>query len=267
MRRTPAVAGTFYPGQSQALRSEVESLLDVQASPKSAFGALVPHAGYVYSGAVAGQVFSRLEIPQTVIILNPNHTGAGEPFAVWPEGAWSTPLGDVPVDATLARKLIEGALLLTPDTRAHIREHSGEVILPFLQVRRPDVSVVTIVVDLAPLADLQRLGNSMAKILASITPRPLIIASSDMTHFQSEETARRLDDLAIQPMLNLDEETLYNVVTSKRITMCGVAPATVAIAALKALGATTGELVKYDTSATASGDSSNVVGYAGIIFS
>ncbi len=267
MNRAPAVAGTFYPGQAEVLRERVQSLMDVKASARPAHAAIIPHAGYVYSGPVAGEVFARLEIPPTVVILNPNHTGAGRPFAVWPDGLWSTPLGDVPVDATLARELLESCSVLTAETRAHLREHSGEVMLPFLQVKRPDVSIVVVVVDMAPLETLQQLGRELASVLSAKDPRPLILASSDMTHFQSEQAARQQDDLAIQPMLRLDEEGLYSVVTGRHITMCGVAPVTVAMAAVKELGAERGELVRYDTSASASGDTSNVVGYAGLIFS
>ncbi len=267
MKRTPAVAGTFYPGRAEQLRAEVESFLKSESPKQSAFGAVIPHAGYVYSGAVAGEVFSRLEIPPTVLILNPNHTGVGRPFSVWPDGHWTTPLGDVPVDAGLAAELTNTCPPLVADTRAHLREHSGEVMLPFLQVARPDVSVVMVVVDMAPLARLQQLGRDIAKATSGIQPRPLIIASSDMTHFQSETVARAQDKLAIEEMLKLDEAGLYEVVTERGITMCGVAPTTVAIAAVRELGSAKSELIKYDTSATAGGDASNVVGYAGLIFS
>lgn len=266
MKRPPAVAGTFYPGQAEQLRAEVESFLKPESFKQSAFGAVIPHAGYVYSGGVAGEVFSLLEIPPTVLILNPNHTGAGRSFSVWPDGHWTTPLGDVPVDAGLAAELTNACPPLVADVRAHLHEHSGEVMLPFLQVVRSDVSVVMVVVDMAPLAQLQQLGRDIAKVLAGVQPRPLIIASSDMTHFQPETVARAQDKLAIDEMLKLDEAGLYEVVTDRGITMCGVAPTTVAIAALRELGATRGELIKYDTSASAGGDASSVVGYAGVIF-
>ena len=267
MDRTPAVAGTFYPGDPGELRSRVEALLRSEGVKVQAYGAVVPHAGYVYSGPVAGAVFSRVEITPTVLILNPNHTGIGASFAVWPEGHWRTPLGEVSVDAVLAGKLTEACPVLSADVRAHRREHSAEVMVPFLQVLRPDVSIVTVVVDMAPLPTLQELGRQVASVLKSTEPRPLIIASSDMTHFKPREVATAQDRLAIDEMLELDEEGLYSVVTTHRITMCGVAPATVMVAAVKELGATHAELVGYDTSATASGDTSNVVGYAGLIFS
>lgn len=267
MKRAPAVAGSFYPGNAQELREEVERLLGRGTKEQRAYGAVAPHAGYVYSGKVAGEVFGRLAIPSTVVVLNPNHTGAGRPFAVWPEGTWSTPLGEVRVDEALARELIEECPPLVAEERAHMREHSGEVMLPFLQMRRADVSVVVIVVDMTELATLQELGRKIGTVLGRREERPLIIASSDMTHFKSEEAARRQDKLAIEAMVKLDEVELYEVVEGRGITMCGIAPATTAIAAVKQMGARKGELVKYDTSASASGDTSSVVGYAGLIFS
>lgn len=266
MNRAPAVAGKFYPGRAKELAETIESHLDRSQSPKPAFGALVPHAGYVYSGDVAGAVFSRIEIPPTVLILNPNHTGQGEPLAVWPDGKWATPLGQVPVDEELTRQLLRADKTLAPDRVAHLAEHSGEVMLPFLQVLRPDVRVVVMTVGVLRLVSLQDLGRQIASVLKSISPRPLILASSDMTHFESADAAKRRDSLAIEPMLKLDEAQLFRVVTGQRISMCGIAPATAMLAAVKELGATRGELVKYDNSATAGADPSNVVGYAGMIF-
>jgi len=266
MKRAAAVAGSFYPGSEKTLRHTVEGLLATGAKASRAVGVAAPHAGYMYSGRVAGEVFSRVEVPGTVVILNPNHTGAGRPFAVWSEGEWETPLGTVKVDEELAGKLIETCPPLTADTRGHVHEHSGEVMLPFLQVKRPDVRVVVVVADMTRLDALQVLGCGIAEVLKTREERPLIVASTDMTHFESEEAARRRDKPAIEAMVQLDEEMLYEVVVGGGISMCGIAPVTMAISAAKALGATRGELVKYDTSATTSGDRGRVVWYAGVVW-
>ena len=265
MERSAAVAGTFYPDSPNELRHEVETLLNTGAKASPAVAAVAPHAGYIYSGKVAGEVFSRLEIPSTVIILTPDHTGAGKPFAVWPEGNWETPLGKVAVDEELARELIAECPPLTSDFRGHLREHAGEVMLPFLQFKRPDVRVVVVVMDMADMETLQALGLAIAGVMKRQTQLPLLLASSDMTHFKSDAVAREQDQAAIDAILKLDEQELYQVVTGRGITMCGIASVTTTISAAKKLGARGAELIMYDTSASASGDTSNVVGYAGLI--
>jgi AmmeMemoRadiSam system protein B len=267
MIRQAAVAGAFYEGRAEALRADVKSHLDASASKQHAFGCLCPHAGYMYSGDVAGAVLSRIDIPKTVIVISFSHRGLGAHFAVWPDGAWRTPLGDVPVNADLSARLIERSQVLEADTDAFMFEHSGEVMLPFLQVIRPDVEVVMVsVYPIAPLAELQAIGAEMAAVLGDAAELPLLLASSDMTHFESAADAERQDRLAIDAMLALDEKTLYQTVRRHDISMCGVCPAVTVIACVKTLGATTGELVRYENSGKATGDESSVVAYAGLLF-
>jgi AmmeMemoRadiSam system protein B len=267
MNRRPAVAGAFYEGRAEALRADVERYLDRSAATEDAPGCLCPHAGYVYSGAVTGAVLSSVNIPKTVIVVSFSHRGLGARYAVWPEGAWTTPLGDVPVNAALSAKLIDASPLLQADTEAFLFEHSGEVMLPFLQVLRGDVEIVMIsVYPIAPLADVQAIGTDMAGVLRDVSPRPLLVASSDMTHHESAASAEKQDRLAIDRMLALDEEGLYETVRRHDISMCGVCPAVTVIACVKGLGATGGKLVRYETSAEATGDTSDVVAYAGLVF-
>ncbi len=267
MIRPPAVAGQFYERHPDSLRKDVESRLERSVSPEAAFGCVCPHAGYVYSGDVAGAALSAAAIPKTVIVLSFSHRGVGARYSVWPDGAWRTPLGDVPVNAELASKLTQGSALLKADTEAFAYEHSGEVILPFLQVLRADVEVVMVsVYPIAPLPQLQAIGREMAAVLKGEKERPLLVASTDMTHHLPADAAKKADRPALDAMLALDETRLYNVVRDNDISMCGVCPVTAAIACVKALGATSARLVRYENSGKATGDYDSVVAYAGLLF-
>lgn len=267
MIRPPAVAGQFYERHPDALREDVEARLDRHAAPVEAFGCVCPHAGYVYSGAVAGAVLSAVKIPKTVVVMSFSHRGTGARYAVWPDGAWRTPLGDVPVDAGLASSLIAGSALLKSDTEAFAHEHSGEVMLPFLQVLRADVEVAMVsIYPVAPFRDLQTIGREMAAVLKELSPRPLVLASTDMTHHLPADVAEKQDRQAIERMLALDAAGLYDVVREKDISMCGVCPVAAAITCVKELGAKTARLVRYENSSKATGDRSSVVAYAGLIF-
>jgi AmmeMemoRadiSam system protein B len=261
MIREPAVAGTFYGGGAAALAGQVDRLLDPAAERVSALGVVVPHAGYVYSGGVAGAVYGRVAIPARVIVLCPNHTGLGHAdAALWPDGAWRTPLGDVPVDATLTSALA-AAPGVAADRAAHLREHAAEVQLPFLQRARPDVTIAALCLAHLSLADCEALGQAVAAAAAGA----LVIASSDMSHYISAAEAKVLDARAIDRILALDPEGLYRVVHEEEISMCGIIPTTVMLYAARALGATRATLVRYANSGEASGDLRRVVGYAGVI--
>lgn len=263
--REPAVAGRFYPGDPKRLRSDVESYLSPQAGAVSAIACIVPHAGYIYSGAVAGAVFSRLEIPARCIILCPNHTGHGHRLAIMKGSAWRTPLGDVPIDAALAEKLTAAFPALTEDSAAHRSEHAIEVELPFLQIRRPDVRFVPITIGTAQLIILEQLGKAIAAVLQHMKERVLIVASSDMNHYEDDATTRVKDRRAIEKILALDAPGLYETVMNESISMCGFGPTVTMLTAARHLGAQRAELIQYATSADASGDKTRVVGYAGII--
>jgi AmmeMemoRadiSam system protein B len=263
MDREPAVAGRFYSDEPGALAREVDGFLARAAEPVAAKGVLVPHAGYVYSGSIAGAVYARVAIPPRVIVLGPNHTGLGRPAALWPPGgAWQTPLGPVPVAADLTAALAHEAGIEL-DRAAHVSEHSLEVQLPFLQRARPDVEIAALCLGPLDAEGCEDVGAVVAA--AASRAGALVVASSDMSHYVSEEIAREKDHRAIERVLALDPEGLYRTVRRERISMCGVIPATVMLHASRELGAKAAELVRYGTSGDVSGDHRHVVGYAGLV--
>jgi AmmeMemoRadiSam system protein B len=269
--RQPAVAGRFYPANAQHLRAEVETYTTARAdaSAKSeprirALGCVVPHAGYMYSGHVAGAVYRRLDLPRRMVILCPNHTGVGEPLAILSDGAWHTPLGDVPVDAAMASELKSRMSLLAEDQEAHRFEHALEVQLPFLQVLAPGFQFVPITVGTSNFEVLSALGVVIGSVAAEAGGPVLVIASSDMNHYESDDVTRVKDRRAIDQILALDPRGLYETVHQGNISMCGYGPAVVMLTAAKKLGAKHAELVRYATSGDISGDRDMVVGYAGI---
>jgi MEMO1 family protein len=267
--RQPAVAGRFYPANPERLRAEVESYLaapaDVATEPKiRALGCVVPHAGYMYSGHVAGAVYRRLELPQRFVILCPNHTGMGEPLAIMSQGAWDTPLGEAEIDEELAEESKRRMPLLSEDNEAHRSEHALEVQLPFLQVLAPGFRFVPIAVGTSNFEVLSALGVALGNTLAQLRERVLIIASSDMNHYESDSITRVKDRRAIDQLLALDARGLYDVIRDGNISMCGYGPAVAMLTATRKLGATQAELIRYATSGDISGDKDMVVGYAGI---
>jgi AmmeMemoRadiSam system protein B len=266
--RPPAVAGTFYAGEAGALRRDVRSHLSPAGRAEPVFGAIVPHAGYVYSGPVAGAVYARVAVPQAAIILCPNHTGRGAPAAVDPSDAWRTPLGDVPIDRPLARRLMELSPSLVEDAKAHSKEHSLEVQLPFLQVLRPDISFVPVCLGAQDLDLCREVGRALATLAAEEAEEKepfLLLASSDMNHYESREIGRRKDDLALACIEGLDPEGLFRTVLSEQITMCGFLPATALLFAARASGIGQASVVARRDSGDETGESDSVVGYAGVI--
>ncbi len=263
--RATAVAGRFYPNDPAVLRGDILSYLSPDQQKTSALGCLVPHAGLIYSGSIAGSVFARIEIPESCIILCPNHTGLGRPLAIMSEGEWQTPLGKLPINGELAEKLKREFSPLSEDAEAHYAEHSIEVELPFLQVLRPDVSIVPIALGTSQLEILEGLGKAIARTVEDSGGNVLIIASSDMNHYESDTLTRIKDKKAIDQILALDFRGLFEVVKRESISMCGYGPAVTMLAAVVKLGAVSAELTKYATSADVSGDRGMVVGYAGIV--
>ena len=262
--RQPAVAGQFYNADPARLRKELSEYMP-RAEREKAIAIVSPHAGYSYSGSTAGALFSQIIIPETAIIISPIHRGPAVEFSLWPAGIWRTPLGDVEVDEDLSAALERNFPEISTDVAPHIREYSLEVQIPFLQMAREDIKIVPISIACNKLQSLQRFGEAIAATVAASGRDALLIASSDMNHFEDEQTTRVKDGKAIDAMLELDEGKLLRVVEREEISMCGVAPAAAAIAAAKKLGATSARLVKYATSGDASGDYTQVVGYAGIV--
>jgi hypothetical protein len=263
--RPPVVAGRFYPREAQELLREVRGYTAVEGQKISAIGCVAPHAGYMYSGHVAGAVYARLELPRRFIILCPNHTGVGEPLAVMSDGAWQTPLGEAPVDSDLAAALKQDFGLVHEDPLAHRAEHALEVQLPFLQALAGEFRFVPITVGVGRLDTLEALGEAMARVIAAQKEKVLIIASSDMNHYESDKVTRAKDNKAIKKMLDLDPRGLHEVVRREDVSMCGYGPAVAMLTAAKRLGARRAELIKYATSGDVSGDRDAVVGYAGIV--
>lgn len=266
--REPAVAGKFYPGDRTTLSTELDLLFSpYAANTKSrAIACMVPHAGYVYSGGVAAAVFSQLELPGRIVVLGPRHYPRGANLAINSEGAWKTPLGLAQIDEEFAAALIHGFPALEEDEVAHAREHSLEVELPFLQAISPDWKFVPIAVGTLDFQMLSGLGTALAKAIAEIDEPVLIIASSDMNHYESDDVTREKDFHAIDRILKFDARDLLEIVKREGVTMCGVGPAVISLVAAKQLGATQAELIKYATSGDAFGDRDEVVGYAGLIF-
>ncbi|MGB7600403.1 MAG: AmmeMemoRadiSam system protein B [Candidatus Sulfotelmatobacter sp.] len=265
--RHPAVAGRFYTGDSEALRQEVDTYLSQVPLRKvtAALGCIAPHAGYMYSGHVAGAVFAGLEVQELCVVLCPNHTGMGRALAIVSDGSWETPLGLVPIDSDFATSLKQRCSLLHEDSAAHRSEHAIEVELPFLQIRQPRLKFVPIALGTGHFEALEQLGIALAEAIAAHRKPVLIVASSDMNHYESDAITRIKDQSAIEPILRLDARGLYDVVTQQHVSMCGFGPAVTMLTAVKRLGATSAELVKYATSGDVSGDRDAVVGYAGIV--
>ena len=269
--RRPAVAGRFYPAKPEVLTQQVDQCLASDSSQPektdAALGCVVPHAGYMYSGHVAGAVFQRLPARATYIILCPNHTGRGAPLAIMSKGTWLTPLGAAPIDADLATGLQQSCHLLMEDAKAHENEHAIEVELPFLQRSVGAFTFVPIAIGVSRFAALEALGHGMAQAVKSSVGRVMIVASSDMNHYEPDDVTRAKDRKAIDQILLLDPVGLYEIVRKEDISMCGYGPAVAMLTAVKDLGATGAELVCYATSADTSGDRSSVVGYAGMVIS
>jgi AmmeMemoRadiSam system protein B len=245
----------------------IESFVDPTSERVAAVGVVVPHAGYIYSGQVAGAIYSRIRIPLRTIILCPNHTGYGRPLSIMRSGSWQTPLGSLEIDIELCDALMAADPELENDTEAHRFEHAIEVQLPFLQALQTGgrTRFVPIAVGVSGWNELERLGRAIGETIRQIDPTVLIIASSDMNHYESDAVTRAKDALAIDPLLKLDARGLHETVRRKAISMCGAGPAAAMIVAAKLLGATRAELVKYATSAEVSKDFARVVGYAGVL--
>lgn len=268
MLRLPAVAGQFYPANPKELTHLIQKFTAPEAGTAKirVCACMVPHAGYIYSGGVAGAVFSRIQLPRKIVVVGVRHSPPGAELAILSEGAWRTPLGDAPLDEPLARMLKESCARLREDVVAHQREHSLEVEIPFLQVLDPGFTFVPVAVGTLRFSELRELGLGLALVLQESEDEILIVTSSDMNHYEDDETTRIKDEKAIEKLKALDAQGLYDVCREQRISMCGLGPAIATLTAMKAIGAERGELVRYATSGDVSGDRDAVVGYAGMIF-
>lgn len=265
--RMPAVAGRFYPANPVRLATDLDGYLFPESSKRAsaAVACLVPHAGYVYSGHVAGAVYRTLPACSTFVVIGPNHFGRGAPLALMGHGVWRTPLGDAVINRDLARMIQSHCAGMAEDAFAHAAEHSLEVQIPFLQRRMADFSFVPIAVASTEFHTLVELGHGVALALHEFAAPVIVIASSDLNHYEPDSVTRAKDAKAIERILAVDAQGLYDVVRKKNISMCGVGAAVATITAMKDLGATRAVLEKYATSADAGGQPEAVVGYAGIV--
>jgi AmmeMemoRadiSam system protein B len=264
--RRPYVAGHFYPGDAAGLRRDVEACLGTaEAGSRLARGVVVPHAGYMYSGGVAGTVYGTARLPRRLILLGPNHTGLGRPVAVMRRGFWETPLGRAPIDEALADLILDAAEGAEEDEAAHRAEHSLEVQIPFLQICQEEFAFVPVCVGTGRLADLSGLGAGLAAAAEALGEPVGIVMSTDMTHYEPAEQAREKDFRVIRRLEVLDAEGMHALVRRDEISMCGYAPTTAGLIALKHLGAGRADLVAYANSGDTSGDYQQVVGYAGLL--
>ena len=265
MKRKAFVAGQFYPGDEERLRRTIVELSGPKGAGKKAIAIVSPHAGYVYSGPVAAAVFSSTIIPGTVVILGPGHKEIGTLFAIQGRGSWLTPLGESPIEADLASRIMKRCALVEEDEQAHLWEHSLEVQLPFIQYHRKDAAIVPICVSHeAGYGELEALGRALAEAIRDSGRETLVVASTDMSHYVSQKTAEKKDMLAIRKVLDLDPAGLYETVVEERISMCGFQPTAAALITAIGLGASGAQLVRYQTSGETTGDYAQVVGYAGI---
>ena len=268
--RPPAVSGRFYPADRNTLLRDLKSYLVSPTTSRAALGCMVPHAGYMYSGHVAGAVYGSLALTARCVILGPNHTGLGVPLSIMSSGAWNTPLGNISIDSTLAAALKQKFSLLEEDSEAHRSEHAIEVQLPFLQLLKPGVTFVPITLGTSDYGILADLGMALAEVILTqhqvAQHEPiLIIASSDMNHYENDAVTRAKDHKAIERIAALDAHGLFETIHREQISMCGYGPAIVMLTACKSLGARSAELIRYATSGDVSGDRRLVVGYAGMV--
>ena len=266
MIREPSVSGQFYPASPEELKSMIRGMVDEKAAKEDVIGYYAPHAGYIYSGPVVGATVSRVNFKDTCVILGPSHYGMGEPFSILTEGAWRTPLGDVEIDSELAKAILANASNLREDRLAHLREHSIEVQLPFIQYFRPDVKFVPILLSHTNAAVYRSIGVAIARAIKDSGKEVVIVASGDMNHYESQKITHTKDRQAIESILKLEAGELLERIQEFNISMCGYGTAACLIYAAKEFGMVKTELVKYQTSGDITHDFSAVVGYAGILF-
>jgi AmmeMemoRadiSam system protein B len=262
--RAARFAGSWYPGEPEALRAEILGYQPADAVAGPAKAVVAPHAGYRFSGAIAAETYARVRVPEVAILLCPNHTVPPPVISVWPGGAWETPLGAIPVDEALVAAIQTECPEVVAETGAHLREHAIELHLPLLQVLQPGLRIVPVVVAAPGFAALERLGEGLARAIGE-RDDVLLVASSDMSHFETAARAKQKDELALERLLALDAPGLLETCAREDVSMCGVRPATAALVAALRLGATTAELVRYGHSGEVSGDHDRVVGYAGVV--
>jgi len=264
MQRQAAVAGQFYPGTREQLRNALSGLIPDEPAKRRVLGIVSPHAGYIYSGAIAGKVYGLIDVPPAVLVIGPNHHGMGAPVALYPDGEWLTPLGRTFINPRLTALLEYHVPFVESDSIAHRFEHSLEVQVPFIQYVRPDATIAALCLGHGDFAAVRDIGKGIAAAIMEYGGDVLMVASSDMTHYESADSARRKDELALARLLAFDAEGLVTTCRNEGITMCGVIPAAAMLVASRELGASRAELAAYGNSGDVTGDHRQVVGYASV---
>jgi AmmeMemoRadiSam system protein B len=264
--RKPVVAGRFYPATEKELLHLVETYINGRqpTPPIEACAVIVPHAGYVYSGVLAGKTLCSVQIPETVLLIGPNHTGQGSPVSLSTE-TWITPFGSVPVNTNLANRIVNEGKSIVVDEAAHANEHSLEVQLPFLQKLQQNLSIVPLTVAHLSYDNCEEIAEALYCSILQYGEKILIVASTDMSHYESRPVAEVKDKLALDTIIAMDPQALYSTVHKNKISMCGVIPVVITLLICKKMGTKTARLLDYMDSGTVSGDTDQVVGYAGVI--
>jgi len=264
--RRPAVAGYYYPSDAQALKTTVDALVRREYHLMRATALVLPHGSYAHAGGVIGATLSRLEVPRRCIIIGPSHTGSWIPWSLMLRGAYRTPLGDVVIDAGCAEALHQRCAFLTPDAWTQHGEHAIEVLLPFLQrLAPPDLTIVPIITGSDDPDECLQLARAIAQVVRMQEEPVLLIASSDLSHYEPEVRGAVQDHLLLEMITTLKSEALIQYVQQRGVLMCGYAAAACVIDAARLLGATHGTVAAYDTSVAAGGDPNSVIGYAGVV--
>ena len=272
--RNPVVAGRFYPADRTALQEELKSYLVSKQKIKNVFAIIAPHAGYMYSGKTAGATYASVDVPDVVIVMCPNHTGLGYPISLHPAQSWITPLGPINVDTEILKKIKQKLPQAEFDTEAQLKEHSLEVQVPFIQMCNPNAKIVPITLANMPFGIIQKLGAVLSEIIieeeSRTGVRPLIVASSDMTHFESASKAKAQDMLAIEQIKKFDTKGFIDVVEKQDISLCGIFPISVTLEAYNNYSTAKGvarhaDIVDYTNSGMVTGDNKDVVAYAGLV--
>ncbi|MFC1851243.1 AmmeMemoRadiSam system protein B [candidate division CSSED10-310 bacterium] len=267
MKRKAAVANQFYEGDPRRLEKQLDTFFEPGLEQKKVIAVVSPHAGYIYSGKVAGAVFSRINPASTYVILGPNHRGFGSSVGIMSAGSWEMPWGEVSINHDLATNIGENSPLVSEDEFAHQFEHSLEVQVPFINRISPQATIVPISLSIRDYNPCEEIGHALATAISDYGEVTTIVASTDMSHYEPHEVAKRKDQPAIDAIVALEPKKLFDYVKKHRVSMCGVIPTVITLLAAKELGAVNAELILYMTSGETSGDYHQVVGYAGLCIS
>jgi len=265
MKRKPAVAHQFYEGEKSKLEAQLNEYFVKNQEKQKAVGIVTPHAGYIYSGKVAGAVYSRLAPADVYIIIGPNHRGFGSTASVMTKGTWEMPWGEVTIDEKLSNSITKKCKMIYDDETAHEYEHSIEVQVPFLHRVSPEAKIVPVTIGFREYSPCEEIGYAIADAVEEDGKSVTIVASTDMSHYEPHEIAKKKDKPALDQILALNPKGLFDYVYKNRVSMCGVVPTVIMMIAAKKIGAKKAELVSYSTSGETSGDYHQVVGYAGMM--